>query len=143
MKNKRFDKIIITPLLILACLALFNSCGGDDEPTEQDLAFEKLSGYWNLVSITVDGQPVERNYENFSLSFTETTYNTQNAGSLLSASGTWSWVNETTTNQIILEDGKTISIQSLTETSFRFSFQESGGPVRSGIDGNYVIEMEK
>lgn len=136
--------------MILLLLVLSVSCsgdgGGDDEPSPQELTFEKLSGSWALNnggSITLDGRDVSGNYPGFTLSFTDGGYATTNAGDLFNASGTWNWASETTTNQILLDDGKSIAIQNLSTTQFKFSFAQSDGGVRAGVAGNYTVMVNK
>ena len=140
---------IYTYTLILA-LALFSllSCTPDDGPVEpslQGLTYENLAGDWTLGqfgSIKLDGADVSANYDGFALSFTEGAYTTINAGDLLSSSGTWEWVDDEAT-QVTLDDGKVITISSLSSTKFVFSFTKSDGPVRAGLAGNYTITVEK
>lgn len=133
-------------LLAIVALFLITSCGSDDPstPTAQAEAFEKLSGSWTLGatgSITVDGQDVSLNYPGFTLSFTDGGYRTTNAGDLFSATGTWSWVDDSA-NRITLGTGEEVTIISLTETRFQFSFSFDGA-IATGIAGNYTITVEK
>ena len=133
-------------LAIAGCLLL--NCADDEpaEPTLQEQAFEKLAGEWTFGasgSITLDGQDVSLNYPGFSLSFTDGSYQTQNAGDLLKASGTWEWVDEDAA-LILLDSGEQVTIIELTATVFHFSFTSagSGGEV-AGTAGSYVVELEK
>ena len=133
-------------LTLGGCLLL--TCSDDEPsgPTEQELAFEKLAGDWTYGtsgSITLDGQDVSLNYPGFSLSFADGTYQTRNAGDLLSASGTWEWANEEA-GSLLLDSGEEVTIIELTETLFRFSFTSTGtGGEAAGTAGNYVITVEK
>lgn len=145
MKNKATHYITYT-FILLACLWM--SCGDDEPsgPTEQELAFEMLAGDWTFGtngSILLDGQDVSLNYPGFSLSFADGTYQTQNAGDLLSASGTWRWANEEA-GSLLLDSGEEVTIIELTETLFRFSFTSTGtGGEAAGTAGNYVVTVEK
>lgn len=141
-------KYIYSAVLVIAILGL-SSCGSDDDPTAQELAFEKLSGTWNLAnggSIMIDGQDASLNFAGFSFSFTDGTYSTANAGDLFRATGTWSWQNEAA-QSITIDDGKTITIATLTEQQFVFTFTSNGtgGVANSGegIAGNYTITVNK
>lgn len=136
---------------IVIGLASMLSCKTDDPegPSTVEEAFEKLSGSWDIAtsgSILLDGQDVSLNYEGFGLSFTDGSYQTVNAGELFDASGTWQWTDEQA-RQILLGDGKTITIIELTETLLQFSFTFSGtGGVANGVegvDGNYEISVFK
>ena len=133
-------------LALAGCLLL--TCADDEpaEPTARELAFEKLAGDWTYGtsgSITLDGQDVSLNYPGFSLSFADGTYQTRNAGDLLSASGTWEWANEEA-GSLLLDSGEEVTIMELTETLFRFSFTSTGtGGEAAGTAGNYVITVEK
>ncbi|GHE60443.1 MULTISPECIES: hypothetical protein [Roseivirga] len=143
MKTNR----IYTYILIAAVALLSISCDNDDPtgPTAQELTYEKLAGQWTLGqfgSIKVDGSNVSANYPGFALSFAQGTYTTTNAGDLFRASGTWEWA-DTNANAVVLDDGKQITIQSLSLSKFVFSFTKSNGPVRAGLAGEYVITVEK
>lgn len=133
-------------VLILSVFLLLPSCGteGTSEPDAQALAFELLAGNWGFGTngtIVLDGQDVSLNFAGFSLSFTDGSYQTTNAGDLLSASGTWSWVNENA-QQLLLDTGEEVTIQNLTQTSFEFSFFHQGNTA-AGIQGNYTITVNK
>lgn len=132
-------------------LALFSvGCGPDSPVPEsvQDQVFERLSGQWDFGDngfIRVDGSDVSSNYSGFALSFNDGTYTTTNAGSLFNATGTWEWASSDPeeADQIILDDGKTIAINTISAAVFIFSFNKSDGPVRAGVAGNYQIRVEK
>lgn len=143
----------ILSLFTMYILVFFSSCGGggDTEPSLQELAFQKLSGDWELGtngSITLDGQNESLNYSGFSLSFTSERYTTSNAGVLFNATGTWSWTDASTANQVTLDDGKVITINTLNTSNFNFSFTHYGGTggVANGpygIHGSYTINVYK
>lgn len=136
-------------IMVLVMLPWFSGCSGDDDPSAQELAFEKLSGSWDLSSggsVMVDGQNASLNFSGFSFSFTDDAYTTINAGDLFRATGTWTWQDQEA-QRIALDDGKNITIVSLTENQFVFSFTFSGtgGVVNSGdgIAGNYTVTVTK
>jgi len=140
---------LYTLLVLLFVVGL--ACSPDDnaEPTAQELAFEILSGSWDLTqggSIVVDGQDLSLNYPGFGLSFTNGGYGTTNAEDLFNASGTWTWADDEA-QMITLDDGKQITIRSLNETEFVFSFSFSGSGGQAnlvdGIAGSYVISVNK
>ncbi|WP_420387537.1 hypothetical protein [Roseivirga sp.] len=147
-REKITARIIVTYCIIIMLLLLAFSCRnkkGPAEPNPQELTFEKLAGQWELGqfgSIQVDGVNLSVNYPGFALSFGEQTYTTTNAGQLFKSGGTWEWLNEEAT-QISLDDGKVITINSLTTDQFVFSFTKSDGPVSAGIAGSYQITVEK
>lgn len=131
--------------LILSML-VFAGCQNDDPEgiTLQQQAFEKLAGDWTFGvdgSIVVDGVDVSANYPGFSLSFADGTYQTTNGADLFDASGTWEWIDDEA-GQIRLNDGREITIQTLTENRFVFSFTFVGA-VAAGIAGNYVVTVNK
>ena len=133
---------LLSTLFIISAL----SCGGDDDPTAQDLAFENLSGSWDLGqggAIIIDGQDASANFVGFAFSFTDGGYTTTNAGDLFRATGTWEWTDEAA-QQLSIDDGKTITIVELTETRFVFSFTTNGvGGAANGIAGNYTITVNQ
>jgi len=146
MKNN-----ILKFVFVMILATAFMACGPDDTSSQtlQDLAFEKLSGTWGLSgtnAIMVDGQDASLNYPGFGLSFTNGSFTTVNAGDLFSASGTWAWADQEA-RQITLDDGKLVTIVTLTETlfNFTFSFSGSGSVVNGehGVEGNYNITLIK
>ncbi len=146
-KQNRYSPIQI--LLMLVFIVFATACGGDDDPTAQQLAFEKLSGSWDLSqggSIIIDGQDATANFTGFAFTFTDGTYTTTNAGDMFRASGTWEWTDEEA-QQLSVDDGKTITIVTLTETLFVFTFTSDGNPGAAnhgeGIAGNYTITVNQ
>ena len=144
-----FNKRTYTLLLLALSAILFLNCGDDEpppQPTDQEMALERLEGQWTFGSsggITRDGQDVSLNYPGFSLSFTAGTYQTQNGGDLFSTSGTWQWANDEA-RLISLDSGVQLTISTLTETDFQFSFTFAGsGGVAAGTSGVYVVTLEK
>ncbi len=158
---KFYSQLALAGLICLALLLV--SCGGDDGPkTPEEEQLEKLAGVtWGdqnasggggstvpapAGTVIVDGQDVSANFIGFSLSFTDGQYNTTGAEDLFSATGTWAWVDEDA-QQLLLDDGKQITILELTETIFRFSFifNATGGEANSaeGISGSYIITLNR
>lgn len=144
MKKTKYIYIVVFIGLLGFC-----ACGGNDDPTAQELAFEKLSGSWSLSnggSVVIDGQDASLNFSGFSFSFTDGSYNTANAGDLFRATGTWTWADEAA-QRISVDDGKSITIVTLTEQQFVFTFASdgTGGVANSGegIAGNYTITVNK
>ncbi len=146
MKKINFELLALVFVIIL--IGFFN-CGngdGDPEPTAQDEAFEKLAGRWEMPAsggIIVDGVDRSLNYPGFGLSFTNGGYTTTGAADLFRSTGTWEWGDDETVSVIILDDGKSINIRTLTLSRFEFSFIQSEGGVRDGVDGNYTITVNK
>ncbi len=149
MKKQQIHAPIYILLLSFIIILSTTACGGDDDPTAQQLAFEKLSGSWDLSqggSIVIDGQDASANFTGFAFSFTDGSYSTTNAGDMFRASGTWQWTDEAA-QQLSIGDGKTITIVDLTETSFVFSFTSDGNAGAAnhgeGIAGNYTITVNQ
>ena len=147
MKNIKLIKTI-NFLFTLGILSAM-SCGSEEDPSAQQLAFEKLAGSWDISqggSIVIDGQDATANFTGFAFSFTDGGYTTTNAGDMFRASGTWEWVNEEA-QELSIDDGKTITIITLTETLFVFSFTSDGNAGTAnhgeGIAGNYTITVNK
>ncbi len=146
-KQHRYTHLYL--LLMSILVIVFASCGGDDDPTAQQLAFEKLSGSWDLSqggSIIIDGQNATANFTGFTFSFTDGAYTTTNSGDMFRASGTWEWTDEEA-QQLSIDDGKTITIVTLTETLFVFTFTSDGNAGTAnhgeGIAGNYTITVNQ
>jgi len=148
-RNKRRDVLFGLIGLALLIIGFLTSCGPDDAvelSTAQELAFEKLAGEWTLKngegSIKLGGADISVNYPGFSLSYDDGAYSTTNAGTLFRATGTWEWQDEEA-RVILLDDGKEVTLVDLTETSFTFSFNYTGGGERAGLPGDYIIQVLK
>lgn len=81
-----------------------SSCKGDDggdgpttPKTLQDLAKEKMTagtGTWPLTTVTIDGEDAASLFQNFSITFTNTSYSTTGTSPVWKANGTWSFLDE-------------------------------------------------
>ena len=138
---------VVSIIMFFSVLA----CGSVDPSADEAkvLAFENLSGNWTFGtdgSISVDGQDVSLNFEGLALSFTDGGYGTTNAGQLFAASGTWEW-GDSEARTVNLDDGKIITISTLTTTRFVFTFSVFADRpvVNSGnsIKGSYLISLNK
>ncbi|OEJ99946.1 hypothetical protein [Roseivirga misakiensis] len=134
------QKISLIAILLITFLW---SCSSDD-PNAKEIAFEKLEGDWSLDEsgiIELDGTDISLNYSDFSLSFADGTYETINGGDLFNASGTWEWIGDDGTT-LLLDTGEGVSILTLTESVFRFSFFHQGS-TRTGLRGSYIVQVGK
>ena len=158
----QFFKYYKSSILVLTLFALaLGSCGGSDgEPDPQEEQLQMLAAAtWGDQdaatgstepappgTVVVDGQDVSANFLGFSLSFDANRYNTTGAEDLFSATGTWEWVDRNA-SQLMLDDGKVVTILELTEELFVFSFffEDTGGVVNGsdGISGSYTITLRR
>lgn len=144
MKNY---KIVLK--LVLVSVVLLLNCNPDGEPegpTDKELAFEKLAGEWGYGTgggIILDGEDVSVNYPDFSLSFTDGTYQTQSGGKLFKSTGTWRWADETA-GSILLDTGEVVTIAALSETALDFTFTHtSSGGTAAGLSGSYRVKLDR
>lgn len=139
---------IIRILCVALLLGLHISCKKkkkDEEPSAQELALEALAHSWSVSngSVIRDGLDVSANYVGLQLTFSDGSYNTSNAGELFAASGTWEWVGESTT-QLTMDDGKTVTIGSVSGTTLVISFDHTGtGGTAFGVSGAYQITLTR
>lgn len=116
------------------------------ESTEQEKSTELLKGTWILGKVDYDGIDISPNYDGFSLTFSDGDYQSGvAAGELFLRSGVWEWIDEISTNQIIMvSEQKEITIVSLSSNSLEFTFRLNNvGGSANGISGNYKITLEK
>ena len=138
--------------LRITCLALILglsiSCKNkntEEEPSAQELALEELAYTWsvNNGSVIRDGLDVSANYPGMQVTISAGNYTTINAGDLFAASGTWDWVGESTT-RLTLDDGKTVTIGTVNETTLVISFDHTGtGGAAFGVSGSYQITLTR
>ncbi|WP_422354153.1 hypothetical protein [Roseivirga pacifica] len=154
-QRKARNIALLLVLVALFLMGFLTSCKDDDgplTPSARELAFEKLSGDWDLGNgagrIEVDGTDVSANYPGFTLSFTDGGYTTTNGADLFNASGTWQWTDEDA-KMLSLDDGKEVTITLLNENRFTFTFTHAGGSsanginTSNGIEGSYTISVVK
>ena len=151
MRTEQNNKLITrvkNVLMSFLVAMIITSCGGNDDTpslTPQEIAEALLETSWTLNnggSITLDAVEVSDRYDGFTLTIGDGTYTTVNAGELFPASGTWQWVG-TTDNQVTTGSGKAITITSLTENRFVFSFIKNNQNAAAGIPGNYLITLTR
>ncbi len=144
-------RVVKQYVIVLIGLLILSSCGGSD-PIPVDEEALALNGDWVLPAagggINVDGVDRSLNFVGFKISIDsdtngqEKTYNTENAGDLFSASGTWDWGSESK-NSLVLSEGKTLNIQTQQSGRLVLTFNYTNGGVRAGISGNYILTLEK
>jgi hypothetical protein len=134
-------------VILILSLSIMSCGGGDDgppSPTPQEAAEALLIGAWDLSggSITLDGVDVSSKYNGFVVTIGAQSLNTSNGGDLFTATGTWQWSGESD-SEFITGSGKEIVINTLTTSTFSFSFTKTAGNSPSGIPGIYVINLSK
>lgn len=134
--------VLLSVVLLLNC----NPKGEPEGPTDQELAFEKLAGDWGYGTdggIILDGENVSINYPDFSLLFTDGSYQTQSGGKLFKSTGTWEWADENA-GSILLDTGEVVTIAELSESTLDFSFTHvSSGGTAAGLSGSYRVKVNK
>ena len=144
-------KNLLETALILCSLAwvlvLLPNCGGSD-PNPQEERLNELTATWSVNSVVNDGSDVTNQYTGFSLTITgNKTYSTLNGGNPWPANGTFDFVNETTTDRVLRDDGVTLQIRSITASSLELVFSVTSVRGQSagaeGITGDFTFNLQK
>jgi hypothetical protein len=152
-------KILSVFVLLTVCIT-FVHCGGDDpkpdpEPTQREKVTALLTangGKWQpsgAVGITVDGVDVTSElFENFSITFSETTFTTTGTSPVWLRSDTWTFKNDNADVIIRGQDGKEVSILEISETQLKLKLEwdetttTSGGRKKS-LKGTHEFTLNK
>lgn len=101
----------------LLTLVSFPSCDKKEDPppvaekTAQEIVAEKMvAGNWPLTTITVDGEDASSLFQNFSITFTKTSYTTTGTSPVWARSGTWTFLNQEGTT-FKRDDGIEVAIE--------------------------------
>jgi hypothetical protein len=152
----------ILSLVSLICLAVtFIHCGGDDPkpdpvvPTPVEKVTEMLTAgtaTWTpsgSAGITVDGVDVTADlFEGFAIKFGESTFTTTGTTPVWLRTDTWQFTNENATAFTRGQDGKTVTITSISDTQLKLTLEwdqttyEEGGRKKS-IPGTYQFILNK
>lgn len=136
-------------LCIVCGLFLIAGCDKSSpapEPTEAEKVTTILkSGTWKIFTVTVDDTQSDL-YDNMTLSFTNSGYNTTNAAPVWPASGTWSFTNDS--GKILKrDDGVLITIDAVTEDGLVLSLSWSKTTLGKGrtasVNGKHVFVFLK
>ena len=143
-------------LALMAAVITFSHCGGGDdpEPDEPSAAEEqlnKLSGSWDLVSVSQDGTEVTDDYTGFTLTMggslnsaednVNGTYSSTNGGQVFPASGSWAFAPANITSQLILDNDLTVNYSfSGNNLVLVYTFTAPGGRVQV-LNGQYRWEL--
>lgn len=149
MKTLNYNiKLLSAIILGIGMSLLISACEEDAaEPSAADVVKAKLiSSTWKMSSVVVDGSDQTDIYSGLNLSFTSSGFTTVNGGVVWPSSGTWEFTSEQAT-AIKRNDGLTIEIVSITDTSLKLGLTWSKSTVGSGrvssISGAHVFNFGK
>lgn len=144
-------------LLAIIFLAVVTGCKKDDNdgPTLEDQQKEKLTASWVVSSVSFNDNDVSSDWTGFVLTITTSTsngYQTANSFNedVWPLSGTWRFQSTDTQeglNVIIRDDGTTIDITNVNETTLRlnFTYNEDGGSTSrvKNVNGDWDFQFTK
>lgn len=137
------------PSIIMLCIylttgLLLSSCKKDD-PDPQEEQIKALTGTWSLGSVSNDGSDVTDRYQQFTLTLTtDKTYSTTNGGNPWPARGTFDFMNETLTDQVMRDDNVVVVINEVSASSLVLSFNISSvRGAAAGITGSFTFSLTK
>jgi hypothetical protein len=133
----------LSSILFVTALSLLLSCGGEDDPTPNEVTLAQLTqSPWRISAVTVDNTDRTNLFTNLTLTFTATNYSTTNGGLVWPASGTWTFADESG-QKIKRSDGVEITVVEASATTLRLSLQWAKGSLGAGrtgsVAGNHVF----
>ena len=143
-------------LALIAAAITFSHCGGGDEPGPDQKAaaeeqLERISGSWDLVSVSQDGTDVSADYTGFTLTMSGNlttnkenvngTYSSTNGGQVFPSAGSWAFAPANVGSQIILDNDLTVNYSfSGNNLVLQYTFSAPGGRVQV-LNGQYRWEL--
>lgn len=123
----------------------FHSCRKDTTATPSEVTGKQLSsGVWKVQSVMVDGTDKTNLFHGFTLQYSSTTFSSSNGTLVWPSSGTWNFKDETA-KMIVRDDGLEMTIETVSNTKFTFSFVWTkttyGGGRSNSTSGVYSFEM--
>ncbi|MFW5700382.1 MAG: hypothetical protein ACOCWM_01725 [Cyclobacteriaceae bacterium] len=147
---------ILSSTILLSLLITFSHCGGGDEPepdqkTDAEEQLERISGSYDLVSVSQDGTDVSGDYTGFTLTMSgnltankenvDGTYSSTNGGEVFPASGSWAFAPANVNSQIVLDNDLTVNYSfSGDNLVLVYTFTAPGGRVKV-LNGQYRWEL--
>lgn len=141
--------------IVIALFIILASCGEDGPGlTPEEVEQERITNLlvttsgnpWQSSAVSVDGVDVSTEFNNLTVSFTETSFTTQNGGDLWPAGGTWNFQSGSTA-EIVRNDGLVMTISQINESSLVFTFTWDDTIFRSGklgaLQGNYIFNFSR
>ena len=126
----------------MMALMLCASCKKSSTDPQPDLLTKKN---WAITTVAVDGVDKTSLFANMTLTFSDKTYTTTNGGGAWPASGTWAYSTNSTT-VIVRNDGLQITIDELTATKLKLSFDWAkstfGGRIHS-VGGKMCLRFNE
>ena len=135
---------LIFSVMIIVYLGMLLSCGGGEPgQSAQDKTTNLLIAHaWKIKTVTINDTDQSSVFANLSITFTKTAYSSVNGKAEWPASGTWSFDGSSATD-IVRNDGLTMTIESLSDTSLVISFlwdtTTFGGGRVQGVSGQTVF----
>lgn len=127
---KNIYKLVI--ILFIANLCLLSGCKKDEvQPETERIKGLLTSGNWQIQSVLVNNTDQTASFAGLELSFTDTGYSTTNGGAVWPASGTWTFVNESST-KIVRNDGLEITLIEVTQTTLKLSLVNPTSTIGTG-----------
>jgi hypothetical protein len=148
MKPINYKRIVcLDAICLIIALFYFSSCN-DDAPTlnEAERVTKLLAnGTWSLSSVLVDDTDASELFEDFSITFTETSYTTTGTTPVWERNGMWSFVNADSPTQFIREDDVVVTIAAIEERMLTLELlwttQTISGGRQLSIKGKHVFVL--
>jgi len=154
---------LFAAITLIGGLIFFSSCGDDDDDTvsppnpptaQEEVAMSLADGSpWtpdtNTNAITLEGEDRTADFQNFTITFTETTYTSSGGGEVWpDASGAnWTFVGEdgSQADQIVRPDGVEVDVSvSADQLILTFTIDDEGNPGgrTTGIGGEWTLRLD-
>lgn len=147
---------ILKKVQIILLAVLLVNCNDDDsnEPSNIDLAQNKLGGSWTLTYAQLDADDITSGFQNFTLTIDNLNYST-NSDLIDRQPNPWpktglfilpGVIDNTTNFALTRDDNVTLNVNFLADNSMRITFfydSSTAGGRQNAVDGEWVFEFTK
>ncbi len=151
MKANYPNRISAAFLLITMTAALVHltGCGGSDPAPlskQEEVTAKLTAATWKVQNVMVGGIDKSSVYQGLNLKFTDAGFTSTNGAAVWPASGNWLF-SDVNATAIIRNDGLTVTLQEVTDTSLKLALTWNKTTIGSGrvesVSGQHVFSFGK
>lgn len=141
-----FTNFSLAAFLLATCFTLLSCDNGDGQSIEEETRELLIAHPWKSTNVVVDGVNQNSLFQNFTLTFTPTSYSSNNGEPVWITSGTWNFI-DGSAKSFTRNDNVVVTIESITETTLKLSLQWNETTLGNGrinsVKGKHIFDFSK